>query len=142
MEVRKASASDAAELFGLVCDFATSSVPHWTAFLPAFERVVEADDAAAWVAEIDGSIAGYVVVQRQVTLFANGPIAFVQELMVAQEHRRSGVGAALMGAAEEWAAGLGCAYVALATRRAGEFYRAVGYSASAEFFKKELEPEG
>ena len=43
-----------------------------------------------------------------------------------------------MGAFEQWAAGQGCALVALATRRAAPFYRAVGYEESAAYFRKVL----
>lgn len=41
--------------------------------------------------------------------------------------------------AEEWAADQGAAYVALATRRAADFYAALGYAESATFFRKEIE---
>jgi hypothetical protein len=41
-----------------------------------------------------------------------------------------------MSAFERWAEGQGCALVALATRRAAAFYRAVGYEESAVYFRK------
>ncbi len=41
-----------------------------------------------------------------------------------------------MGAFEQWAAARGCALVALATRRAAAFYRALGYQESAAYFRK------
>jgi hypothetical protein len=41
-----------------------------------------------------------------------------------------------MDAFEQWAAGQGCALVALATRRAAPFYRALGYEESAIYFRK------
>jgi ribosomal protein S18 acetylase RimI-like enzyme len=40
---------------------------------------------------------------------------------------------------ERWAAEQGCALVALATRRAAPFYRALGYEDSATYFRKVLE---
>lgn len=43
-----------------------------------------------------------------------------------------------MEAAERWAVEQGAAYLALATRRAADFYRAIGYSESATFFRKDL----
>jgi hypothetical protein len=42
--------------------------------------------------------------------------------------------------AEDLARASGAAYVALATRRAGAFYDAVGYQESATYFKKILRP--
>jgi hypothetical protein len=43
-----------------------------------------------------------------------------------------------MEAFEGWAAAGGCALVALATRRAAPFYRALGYQESAAYFRKAL----
>lgn len=40
--------------------------------------------------------------------------------------------------AESWAELQGAAYVSLASRRAGDFYRALGYEDAAAFFKKPL----
>jgi hypothetical protein len=41
-----------------------------------------------------------------------------------------------MSAFEQWAAARGCALIALATRRAAPFYRALGYEESATYFCK------
>jgi hypothetical protein len=41
-----------------------------------------------------------------------------------------------MSAFEQWAVAQGCALVALATRRAAPFYRALGYEESAVYFRK------
>jgi len=49
-----------------------------------------------------------------------------------------GTGRALMAAFEAWAAGRGCALVALATRRAAPFYRALGYEESAAYYRRLL----
>ena len=56
--------------------------------------------------------------------------------MVAENQRRSGVGRALMTEVETWARSRGAVYVALATRRAADFYGAVGYEESATFFRR------
>lgn len=45
---------------------------------------------------------------------------------------------ALMSAFERWAAARDCALIALATRRAAPFYRALGYEESAVYFRKVL----
>lgn len=59
--------------------------------------------------------------------------------MVAEQVRRQGVGQALMTEAESWARKQGAAYISLASRRAGEFYRALAYEDAATFFKKSLD---
>ena len=56
--------------------------------------------------------------------------------MVRADHRGAGVGRALMAAAEDWARERGAAYVALATRRAADFYPALDFEESATYFKK------
>jgi GNAT superfamily N-acetyltransferase len=56
--------------------------------------------------------------------------------MVSEAVRRQGVASKLMYSAEEWAENLPAAYVALASRRAGDFYRQIGYEESATYFRK------
>jgi GNAT superfamily N-acetyltransferase len=60
---------------------------------------------------------------------------------VRDQERGRGIGRILMSAFEQWAAAQGCALVALvalATRRAAPFYRALGYEESATYFRKVL----
>ena len=54
------------------------------------------------------------------------------------QERGRGIGRALMSGFEQWAAVRDCALVALATRRAAPFYRALGYEESAVYFRKIL----
>jgi GNAT superfamily N-acetyltransferase len=70
--------------------------------------------------------------------YANGPVAWVEEVFVRGQHRGCGVGRALMSAYEQWAISRDCALVALATRRAAPFYRALGYEESALYHRKIL----
>jgi RimJ/RimL family protein N-acetyltransferase len=62
-------------------------------------------DAAVFVAEENGGIVGRLSVARD----AHPASEHVADLglMVARDHRRRGIGAALMEAAEEWARGVG-----------------------------------
>lgn len=81
---------------------------------------------------------GYLLGHSHLTFLANGPVAWVEEVMVDQGSRRSGIGRRLMEHAEDWARAIGAAYLALASRRAGPFYTALDYEDSAVFFKKTL----
>jgi GNAT superfamily N-acetyltransferase len=65
-------------------------------------------------------------------------VGWVEEIGVNSGHRGDGVGRALMTAFEHWAAGHDCTLVALATRRAAPFYRALGYEESAVYLRKIL----
>ena len=97
-------------------------------------------DAPVLVAEAGGAVLGYLLAQLQPTFFADAPVAWVQEVVVAADRRGTGgVGRALVRAVEAWAAECGAAYVSLASRRAGDFYRAIGYDASATFYRRAVE---
>jgi GNAT superfamily N-acetyltransferase len=75
---------------------------------------------------------------EHLTLFANGRVAWVEELMVDESLRRQGLGRQLMDAFTEWVRSRHCRLVALATRRAAPFYQALGYEESATYFRKLL----
>jgi GNAT superfamily N-acetyltransferase len=68
-------------------------------------------------------------------------VAWVEELVVRNDHRGQGIGRALMNAFEAWARNRGCALVALATRRAAPFYQALGYQESAAYLRKLLDDQ-
>ena len=126
------------DLWPLIADFGHTISPEREVAASSFQALEASADAVVLVARDGEELVGYCLVNRQYTLFANAPVGYVQELMVKPEARRGGVARALMGAAERWCADAGCAYVSVATRRAGDFYRAVGYEESATFFKKTL----
>jgi GNAT superfamily N-acetyltransferase len=145
MIVRPATAADADAVWSLVRDFATSFTPDRAAFDRVLPELLARDDVLVLVAELHGvaGVVGYLLASEHPTFFANGPIVGVEEVMVAETHRRDGVGAALMAAAEAWALTRDAGYVSLASRRAAGFYLALGYTDSAVFYKKaapRLEP--
>lgn len=126
-------------MWPLARDFATSFTPERRAFDATWQSLEAASSTLLAVAETsDQKIVGYLLANSHPTLLANGPVAWVEEVMVAESHRRSGVGRELIGYAETWARESGAAYIALASRRAGPFYLALGYEDSAVFFKKAL----
>jgi GNAT superfamily N-acetyltransferase len=90
------------------------------------------------VAEVSGRVVGYVLGSSHITFLANGSVCWVEEVMVSADERRVGIGRALMLTTEYWASEIGAAYVSLASRRAADFYEALGYEDSAVFFKKTL----
>jgi ribosomal protein S18 acetylase RimI-like enzyme len=85
-----------------------------------------------------GEVVGYLLATSHPAFHANGLVAWVEEVMVAEPARGTGVGRQLMAAAEARARRRGARYVALATRRAAPFYQALGYEDSAVYFKKPL----
>lgn len=126
-------------MWPLARDFATSFTPERGAFDATWQSLEAASSTLVAVAETsDQKIVGYLLAHIHSTFLANGPVAWVEEVLVAESRRRSGVGRELIGYAETWARESGAAYVALASRRAGPFYLALGYDDSAVFFKKSL----
>ena len=140
VRVRPAKLADRDLVWPLTHQFATSFAPDRAAFDSAYASLLGRADTFLAVAELPTTgIVGYALASSHLTLFANPPVGWVEELMVSPEWRRVGVGASLMTAVEQWAQDHGAAYLSLATRRAADFYTAIGYSESATFFRKVLD---
>ena len=75
-----------------------------------------------------------------VACFSLRLLAWVQEIVVLPEHRRLGIGKRLMSHFEDWSLERQCKLVSLASRRAGDFYKALGYAESAIYYKKAIAP--
>ncbi|MDC7122023.1 GNAT family N-acetyltransferase [Cellulomonas fimi] len=94
--------------------------------------------ACVLVAEHDGRVVGLAVAHEHVALNADGPVVWLEEIVVDEAVRRGGVGRALVASVEAWAQAQGARHVALATRRAIAFYRALGYTETAPYVRKQL----
>ena len=138
MRIRMATLDDVDKVFALASDFATSFDVEKSAFSASFQQILTDDHALLLVAADDNEVVGYCLGFEHTTFFANGRVAWVEEIMVVPSRRKDGVGRALMTEFEKWSAGRGAKLVALATRRAAGFYRAVGYEESAIYFRKLL----
>ena len=136
--IRLAQPADAAAVFALARPFATSFVVEEQAFQQAFAALLASSQAHLAVAETAQQLVGYVLGFNHATFFANGRVAWVEEIMVSEALRRQGIGQLLMQEFEAWAVVRGCKLVALATRRAAAFYQALGYEESATYFRKLL----
>lgn len=138
MTIRRARPDDKPALFLLARAFATSFAVEQPAFERSFEALLTHPEAFLAVADADGAVAGYVLGFDHLTFFANGRVAWVEEIMVSEPLRRQGAGRKLMEAFEVWAAEREVKQIALATRRAADFYAALGYEESAAYFRKRL----
>ena len=138
VQIRRASSEDVDQIWPLVREFAVSYRPNRSVFDRSFLELLGRSDTLVLVAEAPPSaIVGYLLASHHGTLFANGPVAWVEELMVSESVRHQGVAARLMDFAETWARNVPTAYVALASRRAAsDFYLDVGYEESATYFRK------
>ncbi len=138
MHIRQAQPGDRDAVFILARDFATSFEVQRGPFNISFRKILDDPDALLLVAEDDGDVIGYCCGLDHDTLFANGSVAWVEEITVRASKRQSGIGKLLMTAFEDWARNRNSKYVALGTRRAADFYLAIGYEESAVYFRKLL----
>jgi GNAT superfamily N-acetyltransferase len=136
--IRPACLDDANSLFLLVQQFATSFQPEPIAFAVSLTALLADENAWLQIAEAQGEAIGYCLGFDHFSFYANGRVAWVEEIMVQAEMRRHGVGESLMNAFEGWAKSRGSKLIGLATRRAAAFYTALGYDESAIFFRKLL----
>ena len=137
VEIRQARSEDVDQIWRLVREFAVSYRPNRSIFDRSFKEFLGRSDTLVLVAEAaPNAIVGYLLASHHGTFFANGPIAWVEELMFGESVRRQGVATRLMGSAETWARNIPTAYVALASRRAGDFYLNLGFEESATYFRK------
>jgi GNAT superfamily N-acetyltransferase len=137
-EIRHAGAGDIDGVAALAAELAQSFEFSAEQFRVSYPALLAADGACLLLAADGNECAGYLLGFRHLTFYANGPVAWVEEVVVRGRDRRKGIGKALMDAFEGWAAAEGCALVALATRRAAPFYRDLDYEESAIYFRKLL----
>ncbi len=138
IRIRKASSEDVEAVLPLVIDFATSFDTDERIFRESFIKLLESRSALVLVAEEEKYLIGYCLGFCHDTFYANGRVAWLEEIMVIASHRRRGVGEAMMETFESWAKNEGAVLSALATRRAASFYNAIGYEESASYFRKLL----
>lgn len=137
-QIRPARQSDASQLFPIARDFATSFEPMRDTLESSLRHILNNEAAWLGVAETTDQLVGYVLGFEHCTFYANGCVAWVEEIAVRSDWRGRGVGRALMRAFEGWAKSRGSKLVALATRRAAPFYLALGYEESATYFRRLL----
>jgi GNAT superfamily N-acetyltransferase len=138
VQIRRARGGDAGGIAFLAAELAQSFAFSAEKFELTYPALLSARDACLLVAAEGDECLGYVLGFRHLTFYANGPVGWVEEILVRPECRGRGLGRALMSAFEQWATEHDCTLVALATRRAAPFYRALGYEDSAAYLRKVL----
>lgn len=136
--IRPATQADAPALQPLIEQFVTSFAVDQQTGLTSFHELLQTPHAHLSVAAVEQHVVGYLLGFEHLTFYANGRVAWVEELMVASAYRRHGIGQLLMQGFEAWASQRGAKLIALATRRAAGFYCAIGYEESAIYFRRLL----
>jgi len=140
-QIRPATAGDADAVASLAAALAQSFTLSPAAFHHTYPALLATGGACLLVALDEQEHVGYLLGFQHLTFYANGPVAWAEEVYVRSQDRGRGIGRALMRSFEQWAATQGCTLIALATRRAAPFYRALGYEESASYFRKVLDHE-
>ncbi len=137
--IRFAVAEDSLSIRSLARRLATSFTIDDDLFDEIFNRLM-GDGKARILVSTDGEgvVNGYLLGFVHEAFFANGVIAWIEEMYVSDSARLKGIGLSLERAFEAWARELDAKLIALATRRASSFYRAIGYEESAVYFRRLL----
>lgn len=139
--VRPANLADADAVFALLAQFVTSYRPSRAAFDRNYPILIGSTrEADLLVAEDAGRVAGYALATRFLVLYANGPVGELRELMVAPPSRGRGIGRALVAAIAERARAAGAVELTVPTRRARDFYLALGFHETATYLNLNLNP--
>ena len=140
VRIRPAAAGDADSVAALAEGLAQSFTFSRVGFDAHYPALLAAGHACLLVAVTGAGEdqVGYLLGFEHLTFYANGRVAWVEEVFVRDGLRGQGIGRALMTGFERWARERGCALVALATRRAAPFYHALGYEDSATYLRKLL----
>jgi ribosomal protein S18 acetylase RimI-like enzyme len=128
LSIRPARSGDAADLARLAGQLGyPATAGEMEARLGA---VLSSPGRAAFVAEAGSAVVGWIVVEDR-PLLQSERAAEIEGLVVDEERRRSGVGAALMRGAESWARNRGLTSIRVRSRiardGAHEFYRGLGF---------------
>jgi len=140
VEIRDADADDAVELAELIGQLGYPTEP--AAVARRLERLAATGIDRIQVAEDEGRIVGLVSVHVSRSLEYDGDAAKISAIVVDESRRGTGVGRALVDAAEAEARERGCEVLWLTTaERRGDahaFYRALGFDETGRRFAKLL----
>lgn len=147
--VRDATPEDWPAVEALLAELGRPDVrgaPEEDAAREVFLDYLRRDDARALVAEEDGRVVGFVDMEYRARLNFTTPQAWIPDLVVTDEARSRGAGAALLARCEELARERGCWSLSLESAnwrdRAHAFYRREGLADAAKSFSKVLADAG
>ncbi|MBL4760685.1 MAG: GNAT family N-acetyltransferase [Mariprofundaceae bacterium] len=134
-KIRGVTLEDLDHIYPLAKGLATSFNVEKESFSKLFQKMLTDENILVLVAETD-ELVGYIMGYVHPAFYANGLIAWVEELYVSPSIRGTGIGKALMESFEAEVQLRGCKLISLSTRRAGDFYEALNYEKSATYYKK------
>jgi N-acetylglutamate synthase-like GNAT family acetyltransferase len=136
--IRPAEPADATQVFGLLEQFVVSYKPQPDRYAQMFSRLIASPDAYLAVGIVENNVRGYALALRVPTLYANGDLWELQELMVDPDFRSQGIGQSLLDSVIAHAKANGAIEVVVPSRRAGAYYVKHGFTETASYFKLKL----
>lgn len=140
--IRNSSLSDAPALASLMCElgYETASAE----MRQRLKSILSDAGFRTFVAEIDDQVCGMIGTLTHASHEHNDPSGKIIALVVSKKQRRTGIGRALIAAAEKDFTNRGVTRVSLTTRftreLAHQFYDALGYERNGWRFVKQLPP--
>jgi len=137
MQIREATAADAAALGGLIAELGYEAAPE--AIMDRLEAQADMG-VGTLVAEVEGAVVGCASWSLTRVLHRTGPVGRVSMMVVTEALRGRGIGKALVRAVEARCAALGCVLVEVTSNMRREdahaFYEGLGYERTSFRFAK------
>ena len=138
VSIRNARIDNDGRLYELLCELARTYLPYREEFDRNLPLIIYDASTYLRVAEENGFVVGYSLAILQWTLYANGQILVLQELVVDANRQKQGIGAQLIADLLDTAQTASAKEITVATRRAKDYYPRFGFMEVAGNFKLRL----
>ncbi|MEP6478424.1 MAG: GNAT family N-acetyltransferase [Rhodoglobus sp.] len=136
--IRSARPGDTETIFALLEQLAKSYTPDRVAFDQNIGSFLGDDPGSLLLVAEDaaGQVRGYALTTINSLLHTNGRSAQLQELVVDEQVKGTGIGTRLIEELERICRDRGVKQLTVPSRRAASFYERLGYQSTADFLKK------
>ena len=136
--IRKANSEDIDQIFILANQLSESIHINKGIFEQNFEELIHSNNHCILVAEINQVVEGYISGNFHKAFYANGQVAFIDEIVIDSRYRNLSIGKCLIKEFEAIAKSNNSVLVSLATSGAKGFYEKLDYSSKSSYYKKYL----
>jgi GNAT superfamily N-acetyltransferase len=141
-EIREVLVEDFDSIFLLLKQLWPRKKLHKDSLMKVFSQAIDSPNDEYFCAEINGRIIGFCCLTIQLSLWQEGYIGYINELVVDKSVRGQGIGTNLIKTAIDIAKGKGCTRIELDSssyrEEAHDFYEGMGFEKRAYLFSKEL----